>query len=132
MDTPGPELETDVVHKLRELGRAVSPIEISDLWIFPPLANLASSTEFFLFTRFLSADTRRLCSARIEVGNGHAQPSVEEVTEFGVVPNSRLERLIEGFKRRLGEEREPVYYQLDGCPQMWDRLVSLETAPAPG
>lgn len=132
MDVQGTELEADVVHKLRELGRAVSPIEISDLWIFPPLADLASSTEFFLFTRILSADTRRLCAARIEAGNGQAQPSVEEVTEFGVVPNGRLERLIEGFKRRLGEEREPAYYQLDGCPHTWDRLVSLEAAPALG
>ncbi|MEN8144043.1 MAG: hypothetical protein ABFS14_03750 [Gemmatimonadota bacterium] len=132
MDTKGTELDTEVVHKLRELGRAVSPIEISDLWIFPPLVDLASSTEFFLFTRFLSADTRRLCAARIEAGNGRSGPAVEEVTEFGVVPSGRLERLIEGFKRRLGEEREPAYYRLDGCPQTWDRLVTLEPVPALG
>ncbi len=118
------DLNDDLALKLRELGRHVSPIEISDVWVFPPLAHMAHSSEFFLFTRLLPGNTRRLCAARILSGNGNGAASVEEVTEFGTVPSSRLSRLIEGFRRRLGEDRDPVHYRVDGCPRTWDQLVS--------
>jgi hypothetical protein len=123
-----PTLSGELAHKLRLLGRVVSPTDISDLWVFPPIEELEDSSEFFLFTRFLNADDRRLCAARfVSVRNGGPEPHVkQEVTEYGSVPAQRLPRLIEGFRKRLGDVRPPIHLTIDGCPLSWDRLVSLE------
>ena len=53
--------------RLRELGRTVSPSEIAEVWVFPPLETLEGSQEFFLFTRF-EGDRRRLYSACLSPG----------------------------------------------------------------
>lgn len=55
----------DVARRLRAVGRAVSPEEIGDLWIFPPLEDVEHSAEFLLFTRRLEAGKLRLYSARL-------------------------------------------------------------------
>jgi len=124
-----PALSGELTIKLRQLGRSVSPIEISDLWVFPPIEELEDSAEFFLFTRFLSADVRRLCAARfVAAKGGGPEPQVkQEVTEYGSVPAQRLPRLIEGFRKRLGDGRPPIHLTIEGCPLSWDRLVSLES-----
>jgi hypothetical protein len=124
-----PALSSELTLKLRRLGRSVSPTEISDLWVFPPIEALEDSSEFFLFTRFLTADIRRLCAARfVCVRNGGLESHLEqEVTEYGSVPAQRIPRLIEGFRKRLGDGRPPIHLTIDGCPVSWDRLVSLES-----
>jgi len=125
-----PVLTGDLTVKLRQLGRAVSPTEISDLWVFPPIEELEDSSEFLLFTRFMNEDLRRLCAARfVSVRNGGPEPHVEQqVTEYGSVPAQRLPRLIEGFRKRLGDGRPPIHLPIEGCPVNWDRLISLESA----
>lgn len=75
----------EVARRLRAVGRAVSPEEIGDLWIFPPLEDVEHSAEFLLFTRRLEEGKLRLYSARLRHaaagedpepaaanGNGHA------------------------------------------------------------
>jgi len=53
----------EVATRLRDLGQRIAPAEISDVWVFPPLAHLEGSAEFLLFTRILPDEMRRVCGA---------------------------------------------------------------------
>lgn len=146
------ELSEELAGRLRALGRSVSPEEIGDLWIFPPLSDVEESAEFFLFTRLLERDRRRVYSARLPpgaadgngagaAGNGRGGTGGEgaggnggpgsrshapgqEITEHGSVPAGRMPRLVERFRRRLEDDGEPVHVIIDGRRERWVRLVA--------
>lgn len=163
------QLPSDLALRLRELGRHVSPDQISDVWIFPPLPDMEGSAEFLLFTRFLPEEMRRLCAAELASprnGNGRASLPADasgkggrsskdaspgaggngngsdagtpagtnggngkralggRITEYGAVPSHRVPRLLAGFRKRLGDMREPLHFEVGGCPLSWDRLVT--------
>lgn len=63
--TPVEAVSEEVARRLRAVGRAVSPEEIGDLWIFPPLEDIEHSAEFLLFTRKMEEGKLRLYSARV-------------------------------------------------------------------
>lgn len=66
------DIEQAVATRLRDLGRRVSPTEISDIWVFPPLPHLEGSGEFLLFTRILPDEMRHLCGAEFVEWKGEA------------------------------------------------------------
>lgn len=144
----------DVARRLRELERAVSPGEIADLWVFPPLTDVETSREFLLFTRYLEQDRRRLYTARIpghvaadggeppvpngdgaggssgraetEGGERNGGPHTgrrQEIREHGTVPAERLPGLIQRFRRRVGDDREPLHLTIEGRLERWDELL---------
>lgn len=139
-------LSVEVARRLRAIGRSISPAEIADIWVFPPLAELETSAEFFLFTRVDGEGRRRLYTARLGGNGGHAgengappgrgAPSdadgsgyrspdgLEQVIiEHGAVPADRVGRLVARFRRRLGEERDPVHLAVGGREGRWESLV---------
>ncbi|MEJ2481727.1 MAG: hypothetical protein P8049_00995 [Gemmatimonadota bacterium] len=161
-------VESDLATRLHALGRRVSPIEICDLWVFPPLPDIEDSSDFVLFTRLLADEMRRVCAVeftdppatsngnpsgqRPANGNGSAGhgpanggsdpngvsgtgandvagslPSVR-ITEYGRVPAGRVQRVVDGFRRRLGDHREPLHVQVDGCPHSWVRMLAGESS----
>lgn len=150
------ELDPEITGRLRDLERSVQPEEICELWIFPPLSEIDGSAEFFLFTRFAEDDRRGLCSARLRrrpdgevVGDGPDRPEVngsarngedgasdqvravrQKITEHGSVPADRLPRLVERFRKRLGEDEEPLHFRIEGSPSRWKRLVRVDGEPA--
>jgi len=134
----------------------VSPVEISELWVFPPLPDIEESGEFVLFTRVVADEMRRVCA--VEFGNGVAGngtapangngngagngagaangngngngarvpgPTVR-ITEYGRVPSNRVQRVVDGFRRRLGDDREPLHLRVDGCPHSWVSMLAPE------
>ena len=153
--TNGPDDETrrEVATRLRDLGQRIAPAEISDIWVFPPLAHLEGSTEFLLFTRFLPDEMRHLCGAEFTAGkgngggngqvangngngngngSGHSTPvdRVRRITEYGAVPSHRVSRVVAGFRERLGDHREPFHFEIGGSADSWGKLVSPEDAAA--
>lgn len=135
--TPSGRLPSAVAARLRHLTREIPPVEIADLWIFPPLADLEGSSEFFLLTRLNGEEALRVYSARLPVGgsqngNGrgdaHRSPAEQEIVEHGSVPADRLDRLVEGFRRRLGDDREPLHFAIGGCEASWTTLIEVEAA----
>jgi hypothetical protein len=108
--------------RIRELGRTVSPSEIAELWVFPPLSGLDGSAEFFLFTR-VDGDRRRLYSASLPPGVEANGTSGQRITEHGLVPPDRLPRMVRQLQRRLGESAEPKHVEIDGCDRRWAELV---------
>lgn len=135
--TSPPEFSADLVRRLRALEHAVSPREIGEIWIFPPLADVEESAEFFLFTRFLTEDRRGVYSAAgpgPEATNGSAAAAPgenggrdgapeQEITEHGTVPAERVSRIVERFRRRLGRQGgEPVHLVVDGEESRWEGL----------
>ena len=144
-------IDLEVATRLRELGRRIAPAEISDVWVFPPLAHLEGSAEFLLFTRILPDEMRRLCGAEFlppggraahrnggpvadppngngNGGNGHPGDGVRRITEYGAVPSPRVPRLVAGFRERLGDHRNPLHFEIAGNLEFWGRLVDPEDA----
>ena len=109
--------------RLRELGRTVSPSEIAELWVFPPLTTLEGSAEFFLFTCF-DGDRRRLYSACLPPGVQANGNSGQRITEHGSVPPDRLPRMVVQLQRRLGEAAEPVHMEIAGNHERWVELTA--------
>lgn len=109
-----------VARRLQALARTVPPLEIAELWVFPPLAELESSAEFFLFTRFHGEERRVLCSARLQRENGSDARQV--VVEHGSVPADRVPRLVRRLQRRLGEDGQPFHALIEGSIARWKAL----------
>ena len=133
----------EVARRLEAVGRAVSPEEIGDLWIFPPLADVEHSAEFLLFTRRLEEGKLRLYSARLRLaadpaaengdagavrganGNGAGGEGEvhQQITEHGSVPADRVPGLVVRLRRRLGDDGEPRHVVIDGRPERWHDLL---------
>ena len=162
-----PVVDSELAVRLRALEHSVSPAEISDLWVFPPLPDLEDSGDFVLFTRVLPDEMRRICRVEFAdtvvtngngqhvngrngdgvAGNGHTNGSTPEngsedgngngngsgtpvarITEYGRVPSKRVQRVVDGFRRRLGDDREPLHIRVDGCPDSWIRMLAPESS----
>ena len=121
--------EAPVASRLNELSQIVSPLEISELWVFPPLAEMNDSEEFFLFTRFFEGEIRRVYSARVIPENG--SPTQQIVTEHGTVPADRVSRLVGRLQRRAGQMGEPRHVVIDGRLQRWEKLLERVREEAP-
>lgn len=143
------DVSEELAGRLRAVARAVSPEEIGELWIFPPLAEMEHSAEFVLFTRRLEEDRRRVYTARASPGAGDGpgengagsngtRPASREgdpaaiagngapaqtITEHGSVPSGRVHRLVDRFRRRLGDEGEPLHVVIEGRRERWATLV---------
>lgn len=113
--------EASIEGRLRALGRVVPPPEIAEIWVFPPLAEVDASAEFFLFTRFQDGERRALYSARLLPENG--TPARQVVVEHGSVPADRVPRLVGRLQRRLGEDRQPRHAVIDGEEGRWEALL---------
>ena len=140
----------EVATRLRDLGQRIAPAEISDVWVFPPLAHLEGSAEFLLFTRILPDEMRRVCGAEFSEGaravgtangngngNGNANGSLarggaqpRRITDDGAVPMHRVSRVVEGFRERLGDHREPLHFEIGGSAESWSRLTQPEEPEA--
>jgi len=133
------DLSEELSRRLRDVGRAVAPREIGELWIFPPLQDVEDSAEFVLFTRMGENGHRHLYSARARpagaVGNGASAdgrvpaegPDSEErqrITDHGSIPADRVPRLVERFRRRVDREgHEPVHVVVEGTLERWRELL---------
>lgn len=101
------DVSEDLARRLRALTRAVSPEEMGELWIFPPLSDVDDSAEFLLFTRRLERDRRRVYSARMTLrpGNGRGA-AVQGVEGNGTSPDAAAENG-DGPGVGAGEDRVP-------------------------
>jgi hypothetical protein len=146
LDTGAPvDLSEELAERLRDVGRAVAPREIGELWIFPPLEDVEESAEFLLFTRIAEGERRRLYSARMgrEGGPGSngaggdgapddaaAPPGGangdrrQRITDHGSIPADRVPRLVERFRRRIEDEgHDPLHVVVEGTPERWRELL---------
>jgi FAD/FMN-containing dehydrogenase len=114
-------VEGSVGRRLQLLGSVVPPLEIAELWVFPPLPEVDASAEFFLFTRIQEGNRRALYSARLLPENG--SPARQVVEEHGSVPADRLPRLVGRLQRRLGEHHCPLHVVIDGQAGRWQELL---------
>ena len=107
--------------RLGHLGQRVPPLLIADVWLFPPLPEVESSSEFLLFTRILDDGARTLYSARMEPANG--SPSHQVVVEHGRAPAERVVNLVSGLQRRLGHPAPARHVPIEGDHERWQALL---------
>ena len=138
-DQPGIISEL-TARRLRRLAGRIPPDELSEIWVFPPLEDVEGSDEFHLFTRRMSEGVYRVCAAefpsesepekKTEGGSGGPidgrAAGEPRVTVYGAVPESRVSRLVAGFRDRLGDGREPLYLPIYGSLERWRLAVGIE------
>lgn len=107
--------------RLNAVQQRVPVPEIADVWLFPPLPDVISSSEFLLFTRILDRDTRALFSARMVPANG--SPSRQVIVEHGSAPADRLPKLVMALQRRLGQTIPARHVAIDGEVERWEKLL---------
>lgn len=107
--------------RLEHLGTRVPPPLIGDVWLFPPLPEVESSSEFLLFTRILDDGARTLYSARIELANG--SPAHQVVVEHGRAPADRVINVVSGMQRRLGQPAPARHVPIEGDHERWQALL---------
>lgn len=133
--------------RLRRLAGRIPPDELSEVWVFPPLEDIEGSDEFHLFTRRMSEGVYRVCAAEFpgNGGKGDAEGGSDgsatgasastgdgkkagepRVTVYGAVPESRVPRLVAGFRDRLGDGREPLYLPIYGSLERWRLAVGVD------
>jgi len=118
----GPGIEGGVLAtRLHGVEQRVPAPEIADVWLFPPLPDVVSSSEFLLFTRILDRDTRALFSARMVPANG--SPSHQVIVEHGSAPADRLPGLVTALQRRLGQTTNARHVSIDGELARWESLL---------
>ena len=103
--------------RLGHLAQWVPPPLMADVWLFPPLPEVESSSEFLLFTRILEDGARGLYSARLVPENG--TPAHQIVVEHGRAPADRVTKLISGLHRRLGHDAPARHVNIAGDHDRW-------------
>ena len=116
-------------NRLDQLGQMIPPPEISEVWVFPPLADVDESEEFFLLTRMNGGNSRRVYSARVLPENG--SPAKQIVVEHGTVPADRVQRLVGRLQRRTGQTGQPRHVVIDGLLQRWEEFLDQIRDEAP-
>lgn len=119
----GETISEETAGRLRVLAGRIPPEELSEVWVFPPLDDVEGSDEFHLFTRRMSEGVYRVCAAEF-AGDAQARVSV-----YGAVPESRVQRVVDGFRDRLGESREPLYLPIFGSVERWRLAVGADAEP---
>lgn len=118
--------------RLVEVERRVPVPRIADVWLFPPLPDVVSSSEFLLFTTMLEDETRALFSARMVPENG--SPAHQVIIEHGTAPAELMPRLVDNLQSRLGQMATARHIPIEGEPERWRRLVEdlggAETSPS--
>ena len=113
--------QSSLTNRLGHLAKRVPPPMIADVWLFPPLPDVESSSEFLLFTRILEDGVRGLYSARLVPENG--TPAHQVVVEHGRAPADSVTKLISGLHRRLGHEVPAKHVTIAGDHDRWQVFV---------
>ncbi len=113
----------ETIERLRKLAGSIPPEELSEVWVFPPLPDLEDSEEFVLFTRRVADGVFRVCAAEFAGGE------TVRVTVYGAVPETRVMNLVAGFRRRLGDRRDPLYLPIFGSSDRWRLVVGADPEP---
>lgn len=113
----------ETIERLRKLAGSIPPEELSEVWVFPPLPDLADSEEFVLFTRRMAEGVFRVCAAEFAHGE------TARVTVYGAVPETRVMSLVAGFRRRLGDRRDPLHLPIFGSNERWRLVVGADPEP---
>ncbi len=116
--------------RLDAVGARIPPPQIADVWLFPPLPDVVSSSEFVLFTRILEGDTRAVFSARVVPANG--SPAHQVIIEHGRAPADRVARLVANLQRRLGQTAAPKHVRIEGEAERWCALLEAARESARG
>jgi hypothetical protein len=123
-DTQEPgAIPADTIERLRRLAGSIPPDELSEVWIFPPLDDVDGSDEFHLFTRRVGDGVFRVCAAAFPASE------VTRVPAYGAVPEERVPRLVAGFRRRLGDRRDPLHLPIFGSLERWRLVVGADPDP---
>lgn len=113
----------ETIGRLRMLAGSIPPEELCEVWVFPPLLDFENSGEFVLFTRRMSDGVFRVCAAEFTRGE------TPRVTVYGAVPEARVMNVVAGFRRRLGDRREPLHLPIFGSKERWRLVVGADPEP---
>lgn len=111
---------------LRALASPLNPGRVEQVWIFPPRRAGPRETGLVVLVAYNreSRDRRDVVTLHYEAEPGNRQFTRRDTLSIeGSMPEARVERLITGILRRLGEAAEPRRVQIGGDPARWEELL---------
>jgi hypothetical protein len=119
---------------LERLGPAVDPTRVDELWVFAPrpLGERESALVLLSLYEAPSSERRRILTLRSEWSRAlKPKPPTDILEEHGSCPSERVERLVAGLVRRMGEEsQEPAVVKIEGDAERWRALLAPARGPA--
>lgn len=118
-----PERSLPLDARLRAIGDHISPTQIAELWVFPPLPDRDATSEFLLLACYDGTDRRRIVTAQLEARL--ADPEDEEydwvlrLEEHGAAPEGWVAGIPDRLLRRLSEAGVPEVVEIGGQPERW-------------
>jgi hypothetical protein len=127
-----PAEASPVAAVLTELARSVAPERIDRVWIFGLRRAGERETGLIVLSLYVAGDPDRLrreiVTARFDRPPSGGRPAPPAVATEGVAPAGRVDGVISGVLRRLGEAAEaPEELQVGGVPERWTALIDART-----
>ncbi len=125
-----PEQDLSLQARLEALAERVHPSNIDELWVFPPLPNRETASEFILVTGFEAGSDghRHVITAHVEAEfvdeEGTEFCWVQRIEEVGPVPCEWLRSLPDSLLGRLAEAGVPEVVEIGGKLEAWEAVVS--------
>lgn len=123
-----PERSLPLAARLRAIAEDIPASQIAELWVFPPLPNRETTSEFILLNCFDGAGRRRIVTAHVE-----AQPSdpendefewIQKLEEHGAAPERWVAGIPDRLLRRLADAGVPEVVEIAGEPERWAEAVA--------
>lgn len=126
-----PTLVPEMAAALARLGLAVEPALVDELWLFAPrpLGERESSLVLLSLFEAPGVERRRILTLRSEWSRAlKPEPPRDVLEEHGSCPAERVERLVAGLVRRMGEaDQEPSVVKIAGDAERWHALLAPPT-----
>ena len=125
-----PERDLPLYERLQALAEEVSPADIDEIWVFPPLPNRDAAAEFLLLSGYhVESDRhRRVITAHVEAEfedeDGLDFVWVQRIERVGPVPQDWLESLPDSLLGRFAEAGTPEVHEIAGRPEAWEALLA--------
>ena len=127
-----PDSSPALTHILTDLPHRIAPERVDRVWVFPP--RMLSETESGLLVFSLlepeeaqpGADRREVVTVHYEWRSGRKDGTTElEIVSRGWAPAERVQGVIDGVLRRLGEgDEDPRTAAIEGEIERWNRFVA--------
>ncbi|MGI9181585.1 MAG: hypothetical protein ACR2H9_13910 [Longimicrobiaceae bacterium] len=120
---------------LAALASRIPPQSVDRVWIFPPRQLRGSESGLALLALYdqlpEATGHRRLVTLRYEAAPGGEEPTEQELVEQGIAPAERIDRVVAGVLRRLGDAHEaPTAVRIEGDPARWEQMLGGMAEPS--
>ncbi len=127
-----PERSLPLAARLRAISESIPASQIAELWVFPPLPNRETTSEFLLLTCYDGAGRRRIVTAHVEAQSTDPENDeyewIQKLEEHGAAPEDWVAGIPDRLLRRLADAGVPEVVEIAGEPERWAEAIARLTS----